>query len=237
MAPDSARPRPGITVAAATAAVTVAFVTAAGFAIKGAGLVEMPLSRAFNKHHHGLIGTVGDALYRGIGPVPAIIGTVIVTMLILILTRSLPRASTFAFTVAVTWLSVAVCKLLVHRPRPDAALLPFPFHPAQIDASYPSGHAAFVTALAITAFLMTRSLPSRIITAILGTAAVLVAGILLAVDGVHYPTDVAASIIWVVGVAPAVYLVWTRYVLPKVEPRLPVLRGTDYGKSRKVRVR
>ena len=158
-------------------------------------------------------------------------------MLILVVARSIPRASTFAFTVAVTWLSVAVCKLLVHRARPDAALLPFPFHPAQIDASYPSGHEAFVTALAITSLLMARSLLTRIIAAVLGAVGVMGAGTLLAVDGVHYPTDIAASVIWVLGVAPAVYLVWTRYVLAKLAPRLPVLRGTEHSLPREVQVR
>lgn len=72
------------------------------------------------------------------------------TIIITVLTRNFRDVSTFAATIATTWLSLAVIRLIVHRLCPDPSLLPFPFHPAQIDASYPSGHAGVVTALVVT---------------------------------------------------------------------------------------
>lgn len=213
--------RPRLLGAAVFAVVTVLVVTVVGFALKAAGPVEMPLSAALNAHHRGAVGALGDAFYHAFGPVPAIVGTTVVTAVILLATRDVLRASTFAFTVAATWLSVAACKLLVHRPRPVAGLLPHPFHPAQVDASYPSGHAAFVSAIAVTTFLMSRTVLTRAATAVLGAGVMLTAGTLLAIDGVHYPTDVLASMIWAVGVAPLAHVVWTRLIAPRLLGRVP----------------
>lgn len=213
--------RPRLLPAAVLAAATMLVVTLVGLVLQAAGRVEMPVSAAFNAHHTGVVGALGDAFYHAFGPAPAIVGTTAVTAVILLATRDVLRASTFAFTVAATWLSVAACKLLVHRHRPVAGLLPHPFHPAQVDASYPSGHAAFVSAIAVTAALMSRTVLMRTATAVLGAGAMLTAGTLLAIDGVHYPTDVLASMVWVVGVAPLVHLVWTRVIAPRLLSRLP----------------
>lgn len=192
-----------------------------GFLLKAGGAFEMPLSHALNLLHHGVIGALGNALYHGIGPAPAIVGTVVITAVILLVSRSWQRASTFAVTIAVSWLSMAVVKLLVHRPRPIAAQLALPYHPAQIDASYPSGHMAFASAVVVTTILLIRPGTLRRVLVVVGALLLVGVALLLTIDGVHYPTDVTASLLWVLAVAPLVFALWVRYALPWLARRLP----------------
>lgn len=196
----------------AVAAVVV--VVVGGVVFRALGDFEMPLSQALNAMHHGALGALGTVLYDDVGPVPAILGTIIITGIIVLVSRDLRVASTFAVTIAVTWLSVALVKVLVDRPRPDAVLLPFPYRPIQVDASYPSGHATFITAFAVVVIAMIASPRARAIIIPIVAMMVAFAAFLLAVDGVHYTTDVLASIIWVLGIAPLVRAGWVRVALP-----------------------
>lgn len=206
-----------------TVAVTALIVVAVGgVLLKSAGSFEMPLSEALNRFHAGALGGVGDALYRWAGPVPAIVATALATAVILLVSRDLRVASTFAVTIAVTWLSMAVVKLAVDRPRPDADLLSSPFQPLQHDASFPSGHAAFLTIFAATLVALIRRTGLRVIAAVVAVLLVGGALLLLTIDGVHYPTDVTASVLWSLGIGPLVRAVWVRIVLP----RIPGLKAT-----------
>jgi hypothetical protein len=128
-----------------TASIGVVAVVLVGLIIRTTHF-DLATVQFLNGLHHGAIGSLTNTVYTVFGPASAIVGTVVLTIIITALTRNLRVASTFAATIATTWLSLAVVKLIVHRLRPDPNLLHFPFHPAQIDASYPSGHAAFVTA-------------------------------------------------------------------------------------------
>ena len=186
-----------------TAAIGIVVVLVFGLIIRDTRF-DFTIVQALNSHHHGAVGTITNAVYQSFGPAPAIVGTIVLTAIIAAITRNLRVASTFAATIAGTWLSLAVIKLIVHRPRPDASLLPFPFSPAQIDASYPSGHAAFVTALLVTIVLGLASRRNRWIASTLGGVLIAAVGMALVIDGVHYPSDVIASIVWALAVAPAV---------------------------------
>ncbi len=199
-----------------TAVLALVVVAVGGLLLRGAGAVEMPLSEAVNRLHTGFVAELGDLLYRWAGPVPAIVATGLVTAVILVVCRDLRVASTFAVTIAVTWLSMALVKLAVDRPRPDARLLSSPYKPLQHDASFPSGHAAFLTIFAVTLVALIRRTGLRIVAAV---AAVLLVGgalLLLTIDGVHYPTDVTASVLWALAVGPLVRSAWVRIVLPRI---------------------
>lgn len=211
----------------AAASVILVVVTVGGLLLRAAGDIEMPFSEALNRLHTGVVAELGDLLYRWAGPVPAIVATGLVTAVILIVSRDLRVASTFAVTIAVTWLSMALVKLTVDRPRPDASLLSSPFQPLQHDASYPSGHAAFLTIFAVTLVALIRRRDLRIVAA---AAAVLLVGgalLLLTIDGVHYPTDVTASVLWALAVGPLVRAAWVRIALP----RIPGLRSERPGRG------
>ncbi len=98
-----------------------------------------------------------------------------------------------------------------------------PFSPAQVDASYPSGHTAFVTALVVTIVLGLAAGRSRWLGRIIGGLLTLGVAVALVVDGVHFPSDVVASIVWGIAVAPLARMIWVSVVL----------RGIDDAKSRR----
>ncbi|MEN2740251.1 phosphatase PAP2 family protein [Microbacterium sp. X-17] len=224
----SGQTKPSLLLLGIIAAITAVVVLVVGFVVTALGAFEMPLSIALNNLHQGVLGALGDALYRWVGPVPAIIGTVVVTVIVLLVRRDLRVTSTFAITIAITWLSVAVVKLAVDRPRPDVSMLPNVYQPIQVDASYPSGHAAFIAALVFALVALFETRRARAIAGTIGAIVVAFAGFLLAVDGVHYVTDVLASIVWVAGVAPFVRAAWLQLVVARV----PLLqRQLSFGRS------
>ena len=207
-----------------TAGVGIVIVLVVGLVIRTSHF-DFAVVQLLNGYHNGAVGSLTNAVYIIFEPVSAIVGTVVLTGLVLAQTRNLRVASTFAATIAATWLSLAVVKLVVHRLRPDASLLPFPFKPAQIDASYPSGHAAFLTALVVTIVLGLGAGRSRWLAGIIGGLFILGASTALVIDGVHFPSDVIASIIWGIVVAPLVRMIWVS----------SVLRGIDDTRSRRRR--
>lgn len=195
-----------------TAAIGAIIVVLFGFIIKSTHF-DLAVVQQLNHVHHGVIGSLTNGVYKFFGPTFAILGTIILTVLIVVISKSLRIGSAFAATVAATWLSLALVKLIVHRVRPDPSLLSFPFDPAQVDASYPSGHAAFVTALVVTLFLSVAVGYRRWIVGIVGGLIVLGVGTALVINGVHYPSDVLGSIVWGITVAPLAQYVWVSIVL------------------------
>ena len=183
---------------------------------------DLAVSKALNALHTGLVGTVSSAVYVLFGPTAAIVGTLVIAAVIWLVSRNLRLAVTFGAVVAVTWLTSALVKLLVDRPRPNPILLSHPFASQPVDASYPSGHAVFVTALVVTLILMTRGRPIRPIVTVAGGLLVAFVAFALVVDGVHYLSDVLASVVWSVGLAPLVLEVWNRVVLPRTYRRRPL---------------
>ena len=195
------------------AAIGVVLVVAGGFALR-ASAFDLPVDQALNALHHGAVGAFTDAVYRYVGPVPAIVATAILTAVILLVRRDLRAASTFAVTIAVTWIPSAVVKVLVARPRPELSALTHP-SAAQHDASYPSGHTVFLTALVVAAVVVTRSPALRRLWVVLGVVAIAVLILSLLTDGVHFPTDILASLVWSLTLAPLVAAVWQRIVRPR----------------------
>lgn len=200
--------RPSIRTPLIVAVVGVIVVVAGGLVLARSAF-DLPVDVALNRLHTGAFATFGDLMYKGFGPVPAILGTAVITAIVLLARRSLRLASTLAVTVAVTWLPAAIVKIAVDRPRPQLSALPHP--PAlQSDATYPSGHAVFVTALAITAVMLAMTPAFRVLWAVLGVVVLGLLTLALLSDGVHFPTDVFASVVWALTLAPLVRAVWDR---------------------------
>jgi undecaprenyl-diphosphatase len=114
---------------------------------------------------------------------------------------------------AVTDLTVAVVKLVVERPRPEANLT------EAGGFSFPSGHSAMSMAVyGCLAFALARACRGfpRVACALVGAALVVAIGLSRIYLGVHYPSDVLAG--WITGAAIviATWLVGTR--LPAREP-------------------
>lgn len=198
-------PRGGVILRAILA---VALVTALG-ATMAHSAADLPFTRAANSLHVGTIASLTNAVYAALEPLGAVALAVLLSALVWLLTRRLARGLAFGLTVAVSWLPVVAYKFVLDRPRPDAALLPHPMLPVQSDSSFPSGHTAFVTALAVTAVLAAARWGTPALRRWVTVLAVLgVAGICATVliNGVHFPTDVLGSLMWSLGVTP---LGWT----------------------------
>lgn len=120
--------------------------------------------------------------------------------------------------VALTWIPSDLAKILVERPRPDAQLLAHPYSPAQVDASYPSGHTVFIAAFVIAALYLLGGTRWFRTALVIGIVLVAVVALSLVIDAVHFPTDVLASIVWSLAVAPAARLVWVDWILARFWP-------------------
>lgn len=196
----------------------IVIVLAFGFVVaKTHAMTHLDLQgdKALNTLHTGALGQLGSAVYTIFSPVEAVLLTVVVCLVIGAVTRNLRVAATFAVTVALTWLSSDIVKVLVHRSRPDPAALPHPFAHQPVDPSYPSGHMVFVATLALTFFILARGKPYRPVVGVVGLVVAVVVGLCLVSDGVHYPSDVIASGVWSIGVAPLVLDLWNRFALPR----------------------
>lgn len=187
----------------ATAVIGAVVVIALGFVMK-ATQADQGLAVALNQSHTGWWGAVGSAVYRGIEPLPAVAITLVIAAVVWVASRSLRTAVLFGLTVAFTWLPVAAIKIVVDRPRPDVALLSHPFAPLQSDGSFPSGHTAYVVALAIAFWFLLRGTRFAWLPVVLGIVATAIVGLAVVSDGLHYPTDVLGSAIWALATAAAV---------------------------------
>lgn len=197
----------------AVAAAAFALLVVTGIALRPGQ--DLGLARALNGLHTGAPGMVASAIYNVFEPVPSAALTAALAALIWIV-RDLRTGAAFAGVVALTWIPSEIVKLIVHRGRPDVLVLPHPFFPVQTDPSFPSGHTAFIVAFVVALAFVTDGTRWHPVVVGVGTALIGLVALALAVDAVHYPTDIAASVAWSVAVAPAARLVWVDWVMPRI---------------------
>lgn len=162
--------------------------------------VDLPITQALNHFHHGVIGSVTTSIYAALEPPFAVVYTLVIAAWFW-RRHTLRYGLAFGVAVAATWLPVVAFKLLFTRPRPDAHLLEFPTAVSPHDWSFPSGHTAFIVALMVA---LTMALRSKR----MGYWGALVAVVVMAcplVNGLHFPTDVLASVLWSLLVAPVIW--------------------------------
>lgn len=213
------RPAQNPVAVVAVALAGVVIVTGVGFALRSHPF-DLAFAQALNTLHTGALGALTSLVYHGLEPVSAIAITVLATAVIWLSTRQLPVAASFAGTVAITWIPSDVVKILVHRPRPEAALMSHPFSPAQVDASFPSGHTVFITAFVVALVFVLRGTRWMPVGVVAGAVLVVGVAVSVSIDAVHYPSDAVASVFWSLTVAPGVRVVWVDWLMP----RIPLLR-------------
>jgi undecaprenyl-diphosphatase len=176
---------------------------------------DLGLARALNGLHTGAVGMVASAIYNAFEPVPSLVLTAVVAVLIWIV-QDLRTGAAFAGVVALTWIPAELVKLIVHRGRPDVGVMAYPFLPVQTDPSFPSGHTAFIVALVMAFAFLAHGTRWQPIIVSLGTALIVIVALALAIDAVHFPSDIGASVVWSLAVAPAARLVWVDWGMPRV---------------------
>ena len=140
------------------------------------------------------------------------LGVTIVGALVLLATRHWRGAIALSLVYPVTQGVVQLVKVLVERPRPEAA--------EAAGFSFPSAHSATSVAVYATiAFILIRASRhghSRVAVATLAAALVLAVGLSRVLLGAHYPTDVLAG--WTFGalLASLCWLAASRVPLPRI---------------------
>lgn len=163
---------------------------------------ELSVDQFVSAHHLAFFDVLAIAIAQALSPAGAIIIVAMVSAVILWRTRSALRAAVFGWTVCVGWLTAGLLKALVSRPRPDPTALVDPLLPEVNNASFPSGHTAFATALVVglVLFTLTHCGPVRgrrpaLLVAVGGTLFIVIVAVSRVYLGVHYPLDVTAGVL------------------------------------------
>lgn len=168
---------------------------------------DIGITQAMNRLHHGVVGLVASDIYLGLEPAYAVALTLLVCAAIAVWQRNAFAGLRFGAAVAMTWVPVALLKVIFHRARPSALLLQVPPTVHAHDWSFSSGHTAFVTALVMVGVLATRTVAARAIMSLVAVASIAIIASVVLIDGMHFPSDVLASIIWAATMAPLMWAV------------------------------
>lgn len=197
-------------------AVMAVCVLALGFSAKfipGYTSGELVVDQDISGHHDGFLNTVALTLNTVFGPLGGVVVLAVVCLYLLLVRRAPVNAIAFGAVGAVGWLSCQLFKVIVGRHRPDQTLLANPLAPGSASDSFPSGHVCLAVALAFALHFLARGTGREKLAVAFGVVMVVVVGLSRLYIGVHYPTDVLASLI----AASAAILfftgLWNRYAM------------------------
>jgi undecaprenyl-diphosphatase len=142
-------------------------------------------------------------------PIAIIIGVVAMVGVFLV-SRRWVTVLHFALLVLGTWLSSEVVKYIVHRPRP-AARLADTLVPNPDPDSYPSGHVCFAVGIGLAFLVLAIRSRARVIVAVLAILLILVTAASRLYLGIHYPTDVLASVVFGIAAFVGIEALWRRW--------------------------
>ena len=191
----------------------VAVVVALGIAVE-AGAHIVSFDRAANQtvHDHAAEPVTGWVfVLTALGSTFVLIGVALAAALGLALRGRWRAAIALIVAYAITDATVAIVKLIVSRPRPDASLT------EAGGFSFPSGHSAMsMVVYGCLAFALARAVRGfpRVAFALAGAALVVAIGLSRIYLGVHYPSDVVAG--WTTGAA---ILIVTWMLAGRLRPR------------------
>lgn len=199
-------------------AIIFAATVAAGLFIKNAGArtAELGVDIGLSHDRNPVLTVISLAIHYGLGPVGAIVLLLLCFLGLWMLRRSIVPALAFGSVVSIGWLSSEAGKHLVARIRPpaDAVQALIPEHGMD---SFPSGHTAFAVAL-VWAFVLVVSRTGRARMWTLAAGVVVIAWVAFSrlYLGVHYPSDVIASVF----IASSAILLWLPVWNNLIEPHL-----------------
>ncbi|MCC9069272.1 phosphatase PAP2 family protein [Arthrobacter cryoconiti] len=183
---------------------------------------EFTLDQDLSRHHDGIFNVVALSIGTIFSPAGGVLIIAAVSLFLLIVRKSPVNAVAFGAVAASGWLSSQFFKAVIARPRPDPALLFNPLAPETGSNSFPSGHVALAVGLAWAFWFLARKTRWARITAILGICIPLVIAWSRLYIGVHYPSDVVASLLAASAAVVLFAAVWNQYQR-RVLPRVPLL--------------
>lgn len=163
------------------------------------------------------LGTLAVVLSVVFAPLGAVLIAGLVG-LVVALRNGLVCALHYWWTVGVVVFVTTVIKLVVHRPRPDPALLMVARAPGTGSLSFPSGHTVFATVLVLALVFLATTTTRRVLVVALACVAGICMGFVRLYVGAHFPTDILASYVCVAAGATLAQAGWLRLVDPLLAP-------------------
>lgn len=170
--------------------------------------VEMGVLRQVNVAHTAQLDWVALGLNWLFGPAVATVLVVLGMGSVLLTTRRPRAAIQFLLIVVIPVLGTDAIKLLVHRARPDIASLPHILVLEPGGLSFPSGHTSFAACFLLGFIVVAAGQWWRPLLIGSAAAVVLITAASRIYLGVHYPSDVVASIVYSIAAVALVDAVW-----------------------------
>lgn len=208
---------------------------AAGLLIKSAGprAAELGVDIGLSQDRNPALTFLSLAIHYGLGPAGAVILIAIIGLSLFMIRRSMVPVAAFAWVVAIGWLSSELGKRLVGRLRPPADAVHALITERGLD-SFPSGHTAFAVALA-WAFILVVARTRRARGCAMTAGLVFVAMVAFSrmYLGVHYPSDVIASVFIATAAILISLPVWNNLIAPRlpIESRTAVRVSGESGRA------
>lgn len=181
--------------------------------IPGYTAAELAVDQSISSRHEPFLNAAALALNTVFGPLGGALMLAGICLYLLLARRAPVNAVAFGAVAAVGWLSCQLFKAVVGRPRPDPALLANPLAPETASDSFPSGHVCLAVALAFALFYLCRGTGREKPALALGTLMVVVVALSRLYIGVHYPTDVLASVLAATAAILFFAGLWNRYAM------------------------
>jgi membrane-associated phospholipid phosphatase len=183
---------------------------------------DMSVDAELSRDHTPPLTGVAMVINVVFSPVGGVLMIAALCLYLLLVRRSPVNAFATGVVAAGGWVSSELFKVLVARHRPDSTALFNPLIPEPGTDSFPSGHVALASALAIAVFLLARGTRWQRPAAVLGIIVAAVVALSRVYLGVHYPTDVAASFLSAATGAAFLTGLWNRFGLSLLS-RVPFL--------------
>ncbi|ROP75167.1 undecaprenyl-diphosphatase [Frigoribacterium sp. PhB107] len=184
----------------------------------GVSEVDLDLVQRASRAHVPVLDEASLLVDRLLAPQ---LGAALVLLLVVavwVVSRRAAAALTVLGVAVGPWAAAELVKLVVQRDRPDPGLLVDPLIIEPHSFSFPSGHTALATGLALALVLIAWGHRRTGVVVAMCGAAVAVVGLSRVWVGVHYPSDTLASVVLGCSVVALALPPWLR-LLDRVQRR------------------